>query len=161
MDDHGKMTSPGKAATLLRALRERLNGALTMSALAEAIGAPYASGYQRYETKYKRPYLPIELLIPLSRAFVKHGIPPEDLAPLWGVPVAAVQEALPEYEKTPLGNPALALNEHAAIEAYIATRRAVRAGILTSTSLEDEARTFLKFYLDAVTDRDLNGSMGD
>jgi transcriptional regulator with XRE-family HTH domain len=158
MHKTGDDSTPGQAAKLLKEIRESLGGAVTMRELAEALGKTHASHYQQYESRYKRPFLPIETLQPIARTFAKHGVSPETMAPLWGVPTQAVAEAIPEYAFSSEEGPAPRdLDEGAVMEAYVATRRGVRGGIIDATTDEDEARIFLRYYRQALLDRSFRG----
>ena len=69
----------------LKALREATHPKLTVRALADALGMP-ASSYAFYEDpkKFKKPYLPMELVKSLVEPLGNHGIPASETLALAG-----------------------------------------------------------------------------
>jgi len=76
------MTTRSPAAEALKALRNRAG--LTVRAMAEALGRP-ASTYASYEDKYKKPYLPLDLIEDLSPILEARGIPRGEILELAGL----------------------------------------------------------------------------
>ena len=60
----------------LKALRNRAG--LSSRAVAERLGMP-ASTYQKYEDRYRRPYLPLHLVAKLVQALRPEGIPADEI----------------------------------------------------------------------------------
>jgi transcriptional regulator with XRE-family HTH domain len=74
----------------LRKLRERAG--LSMREVAEALGYPHASGYQRYEDAdmYTKKYISVEMaekLVPLLSGRGNPPIKPEEVMALAGLPI--------------------------------------------------------------------------
>lgn len=76
------MASVSPAAVALKALRERAG--MTVQEVADAIGRP-KSTYASYEDKYKKPFLPIDLVRDLEKVFAPRGISGQELFTLAGV----------------------------------------------------------------------------
>jgi hypothetical protein len=67
----------------LKQLRNQAN--LSIRNVSHALGMKYASSYQHYEDRYKRPFLPLDLVLKLIPILGKGGIPPKDIYALGGV----------------------------------------------------------------------------
>lgn len=76
------MVRASEAALKLKALRERTG--LTVQQVADAIKRP-KSTYASYEDKYKKPFLPVDLVRDLADVFAPHGISSQELFTLAGV----------------------------------------------------------------------------
>lgn len=74
--------TPSKAATGLKRLRQQAK--LSVREVAEAIGRP-ASTYSSYEDKYKKPYLPLDLVKDLGPIFIPRGVDQSALFALAGI----------------------------------------------------------------------------
>ncbi len=71
-----------EVARKLKSIRERTR--LSIREMAEQLGFATPSGYQHYEDKYKKTYLPKELVDNLIRIMGPHGIPEHELLELGG-----------------------------------------------------------------------------
>lgn len=80
------------AATGLKRLRERSK--MSVREVAAALGKP-TSTYASYEDKFKKPYLPLDLINALVPIFDAKGIPPEEVLALAGVKNGTVLSANP------------------------------------------------------------------
>jgi hypothetical protein len=67
----------------LKQLRTQAN--LSIRDIANALGMKYGSSYQHYEDRYKRPFLPLDLVMKLIPVLGKGGIHPKDIYALGGV----------------------------------------------------------------------------
>ena len=79
-----------EVARQLKTLRNRTG--LSVAQVAHYLGYATASGYQHYEDKYKRRYLPMELCKKLKPLFARHGISPQEVDALAGVSDALAAE---------------------------------------------------------------------
>ncbi|MEQ8388117.1 MAG: S24 family peptidase [Alphaproteobacteria bacterium] len=73
------MTDTSQAASRLKALRQKAG--LSLREMAREIGWG-ATRYQHYEDRYKKPYLPIEVLDAILPVLARHGVPHRDLEKL-------------------------------------------------------------------------------
>lgn len=71
-----------EVAKKLKTIRERTR--LSIREMAEQLGFATPSGYQHYEDKYKKTYLPKELVDSLIRIMGPHGIPEYEILELGG-----------------------------------------------------------------------------
>lgn len=71
-----------EVARKLKAIRERTR--LSIREMAEQLGFATPSGYQHYEDKYKKTYLPKELVDNLIRIMGPHGVSEYELLELGG-----------------------------------------------------------------------------
>lgn len=71
-----------EVARKLKSIRERTR--LSIREMAEQLGFATPSGYQHYEDKYKKTYLPKELVDSLIRIMGPHGISEHELLELGG-----------------------------------------------------------------------------
>ena len=77
-----------------RRLKElRGQAGLSMAAVARHLGYAHASRYQHYEDRYKRTYLPLELVERLAPLFAQSGVPAEEVLALAGM--APRRQAVP------------------------------------------------------------------
>jgi SOS-response transcriptional repressor LexA len=76
------MTEISEAARRLKALRER--SGLSMRAVAESLNWALTR-YQHYEDRYRRRFLPVELVRHLADLFAPHGIDPRAVLELAGI----------------------------------------------------------------------------
>lgn len=67
----------------LKQVRQRAG--LSIRQVAEALGMEHGSSYQHYEDRFKKPLLPLELILKLVPIFEVKGIDPADLYALAGV----------------------------------------------------------------------------
>lgn len=72
-----------QCAVALKRLRKQAG--MTVRSLAEAIGRP-ASSYATYENEYKKPYLPMDLVLDLEPVLTARGVLKGDLYALGGAP---------------------------------------------------------------------------
>ena len=79
-------------AKQLKALR--LEAGLSMAEVARRLGYQHASRYQHYEDRYKKTYLPVDLVGRLAPLFLERGIARERLMALAGLGGTAPTEAL-------------------------------------------------------------------
>mgnify|MGYP001249917324 CR=1 FL=1 len=76
------MTEVSEASRRLKDLRERAG--LSMREVSEALGWTLTR-YQHYEDRYRRNFLPIELVRTAAGLFAKHGIEPRAVLELAGI----------------------------------------------------------------------------
>lgn len=76
------MPTRSPASEALKDLRNRAG--MTVRAMADAIGRP-PSTYASYEDKYKKPFLPLDLVQKIAPVLEARGIPPEEVYALAGV----------------------------------------------------------------------------
>ena len=76
------MGKVSRVAADLKALRERAG--LSVRAMARALDMGTTS-YQHYEDRYKREYLPIEIVVKLKKSLVSRGIPEKEIDKLAGI----------------------------------------------------------------------------
>jgi len=77
------MAAVSAASRKLKALRSRAG--LSIRQVAQALGMEYGSSYQHYEDRFKKPLLPLELVLKLVPLFAPSGIDPAELYALAGV----------------------------------------------------------------------------
>jgi hypothetical protein len=71
------------ASRRLKQLRNQAK--LSIREVARALGMEYGSSYQHYEDRFKKPLLPLDLVIKLVPIFGKGGVHPKDIYALGGV----------------------------------------------------------------------------
>src|SRR5262250_597691 len=71
------------AARQLKVLRSRAG--LSIREVAQALGMEHGSSYQHYEDRFKKPYLPLDLIHKLVPIFEPGGVDPTELYALAGV----------------------------------------------------------------------------
>jgi hypothetical protein len=71
------------AARQLKALRSRAG--LSIREVAQALGMEHGSSYQHYEDRFKKAYLPLDLIQKLAPIFAPGGVEPAELYALAGV----------------------------------------------------------------------------
>jgi hypothetical protein len=71
------------ASRRLKQLRQQAK--LSIREVAHALGMEYGSSYQHYEDRFKKPFLPLDLVMRLIPIFGKAGVHPKDLYALGGV----------------------------------------------------------------------------
>ncbi len=77
------MPAVSAASRKLKQLRQRAG--LSIRQVAQALGMEYGSSYQHYEDRFKKPLLPLELVLKLVPIFAPAGIEPAELYALAGV----------------------------------------------------------------------------
>ena len=77
------MADISPASRRLKELRRQAR--LSIRQVAQALGMEHGSSYQHYEDRYKKPLLPLELIMKLVPIFEPAGINPADLFALAGV----------------------------------------------------------------------------
>ena len=77
------MVAVSPVSRQLKALRQRAN--LSIREVAQALGMEHGSSYQHYEDRFKKPLLPLELVIKLVPIFEPGGVEPGELYALAGV----------------------------------------------------------------------------
>lgn len=90
-------TSP--VAVRLKELRARAG--LSIREVADRLGLATGSGYQHYEAKFKKPYLPLDFVERLAPIFAERGVPPAEIYALAGVSKGPAAE--PPRKATPPG----------------------------------------------------------
>jgi transcriptional regulator with XRE-family HTH domain len=76
----------GDVSAVSRRLKQvRQRAGLSIRQVAEALGMEHGSSYQHYEDRFKKPLLPLELVLKLVPIFEPKGIDPGDLFALAGV----------------------------------------------------------------------------
>lgn len=79
------MNGPGTVSQSARRLKAlRVEAGFSMAEVARHLGFSHVSRYQHYEDRYKRTYLPIELIRALLPLFAERGIPADRLLSLAG-----------------------------------------------------------------------------
>ncbi len=76
------MTEASESARRLKVLREKAG--LSMRAVSETLGWALTR-YQHYEDRYRRRYLPVELVRTLAELFGAHGVDPREVLELAGI----------------------------------------------------------------------------
>ncbi len=71
------------ASRRLKQLRKKAN--LSIREVAHALGMEYGSSYQHYEDRFKKPFLPIDLVMKLIPILGRGGIHPEEIYALAGL----------------------------------------------------------------------------
>ncbi|MGH6977475.1 MAG: helix-turn-helix domain-containing protein, partial [Stellaceae bacterium] len=66
------MVAISVASRKLKQVRQRAG--LSIRQVAQALGMEYGSSYQHYEDRYKKPLLPLELVLKLVPIFAPAGI---------------------------------------------------------------------------------------
>ncbi|MDE2166516.1 MAG: transcriptional regulator [Alphaproteobacteria bacterium] len=84
------MPAISAASRKLKLLRQRAG--LSIRQVAQALGMEYGSSYQHYEDRYKKPLLPLELVLKLVPIFAPAGIEAAELYALAGAGVDATGE---------------------------------------------------------------------
>jgi phage repressor protein C with HTH and peptisase S24 domain len=77
------MPAISAASRKLKQLRQRAG--LSIRQVAQALGMEYGSSYQHYEDRYKKPLLPLELVLKLVPIFAPAGVEAAELYALAGV----------------------------------------------------------------------------
>jgi len=77
------MPAISAASRKLKALRQRAG--LSIRQVAQALGMEYGSSYQHYEDRFKKPLLPLELVLKLVPIFAPSGVEAPELYALAGV----------------------------------------------------------------------------
>jgi SOS-response transcriptional repressor LexA len=104
------MPEVSDVARRLKAMRERAG--LSMRAVADSLGWPLTR-YQHYEDRYRRTYLPVDLIRHLVGLFQARGIDPREVLGLAGVetllpgdsPPLPAAAAAPPPPPVPIGRP--------------------------------------------------------
>src|SRR5690349_11969710 len=73
------------SAVAKRLKQIRTRGGLSIRQVAEALGMEHGSSYQHYEDRFKKPLLPLDLILRLVPIFAPRGIDSADLFALAGV----------------------------------------------------------------------------
>jgi hypothetical protein len=87
----GGMPAVSAASRKLKQLRQRAG--LSIRQVAQALGMEYGSSYQHYEDRYKKPLLPLELVLKLVPIFAPAGIEAGELYALAGVDASGERPA--------------------------------------------------------------------
>src|SRR5580704_17794678 len=77
------MRDVSAVARRLKQVRQRAG--ISIRQVAEALGMEHGSSYQHYEDRFKKPLLPLELVLKLVPIFEPKGIDPAELFALAGV----------------------------------------------------------------------------
>lgn len=72
---------------------------MSVRQVAEELGRP-ASTYASYEDKFKKPFLPVDLVTALVPVFERRGIKPEDVWALAGIGKGSISPTAPNPEQT-------------------------------------------------------------
>jgi len=78
------MTDNAPVGPKLKALREEAG--LSIRQMADALGMPGASSYNHYETRYKKSFLPIDLIVKITSILNEHGVDPKKVQELGSFP---------------------------------------------------------------------------
>ncbi len=87
------MATVSAAAKQLKQLRQRAG--LSIREVAQALGMEHGSSYQHYEDRFKRPYLPVELVMKLVPLFEAGGVEAGELYDLAGSGAAGGRPLMP------------------------------------------------------------------
>ena|SRR5208282_1006501 len=63
----------------------RVQAKLSIREVAHALGMEYGSSYQHYEDRFKKPFLPLELVMRLIPILGRGGVQPKDIYALGGI----------------------------------------------------------------------------
>lgn len=85
------MPAVSAASRKLKQLRQRAG--LSIRQVAQALGMEYGSSYQHYEDRFKKPLLPLELVLKLAPIFAPAGIDAAELYALAGVDASGERPA--------------------------------------------------------------------
>jgi hypothetical protein len=77
------MATISTASRRLKQLRRQAN--VSIREMAEALHMPYGSSYQHYEDRFKKPFLPLDLVTKLASILNEHGVPLKDIYALAGL----------------------------------------------------------------------------
>jgi hypothetical protein len=80
----------------LKQLRARAG--ISIREVAHALGMEYGSSYQHYEDRFKRPFLPLDLVMKLIPILGKGGVQPAELYALAGLDASGEPPALPAID---------------------------------------------------------------
>src|SRR5581483_424230 len=90
---------PEVSAVSRRLKQVRQRAGISIRQVAEALGMEHGSSYQHYEDRFKKPLLPLELVLKLVPIFEPRGIDPAELFALAGVDGTG-QRPLPGLTRT-------------------------------------------------------------
>ncbi|MBK3804165.1 helix-turn-helix domain-containing protein [Azospirillum brasilense] len=123
----------------LRDLRTRAG--LSRDAVAEALGYANGSSYQRYETpeRYRKDFLPLELVRRLAPLFAEHGVPLHETLALAGLPAGPDSDAAVSFERIPLARVGIVVQ---ALAELLAEDRLV----MPPADQAETVVTFLRWY---------------
>src|ERR1700687_1473111 len=88
---------PDVSAVARRLKQSRTRAGLSIRQVAEALGMEHGWSYQHYEDRFKKPLLPLDLILRLVPIFGPRGVDPADLFALAGLdgsgqrPLAAIR----------------------------------------------------------------------
>lgn len=86
----------------LKLLRQRAG--LSIREVAQALGMDHGSSYQHYEDRFKKPFLPLDLVIKLAPIFEAGGVAPPELYALAGVSAGGERPLFPAHTRDGDGN---------------------------------------------------------
>ena len=92
----------------LKAIRQRAG--ISIRQVAEALGMEHGSSYQHYEDRFKKPFLPLDLILKLVPIFTPRGIEASELFALAGVDGSG-HRPLEEPPRPELATPMLRIEE--------------------------------------------------
>jgi SOS-response transcriptional repressor LexA len=87
------MPTVSAASRQLKQLRQRAG--LSIREVAQALGMEHGSSYQHYEDRFKRPFLPLELVMKLVPLFEAGGVEAGELYALAGIDAIGERPSLP------------------------------------------------------------------
>ncbi|MGE5202339.1 MAG: XRE family transcriptional regulator [Acidobacteriota bacterium] len=101
----------GEVSAVSRRLKQiRQRAGLSIRQVAEALGMEHGSSYQHYEDRFKKPLLPLDLILKLVPIFAPRGIEAAELFALAGVDGSG-HRPLAEQARPELATPMLRIEE--------------------------------------------------
>ena len=98
----GGMPTVSAVSRQLKALRQRAN--LSIREVAQALGMEHGSSYQHYEDRFKKPLMPLDLVMKLVPIFEPRGIGAAELYALAGVNASGERPLIVGPQRTGDGN---------------------------------------------------------
>src|SRR4029077_5775067 len=98
------------SAVARRLKQVRTRAGLSIRQVAEALGMEHGSSYQHYEDRFKKPLLPLDLILRLVPIFAPRGVEPTELFALAGVDGSG-QRPLPSFARAEVAAPMMRIEE--------------------------------------------------
>ena len=98
------------SAVARRLKQVRTRAGLSIRQVAEALGMEHGSSYQHYEDRFKKPLLPLDLILRLVPIFAPRGVDPAELFALAGVDGSG-QRPLPSFARPEVAAPMMRIEE--------------------------------------------------
>jgi hypothetical protein len=104
-------TAMRDVSVVARRLKQvRTRAGLSIRQVAEALGMEHGSSYQHYEDRFKKPLLPLDLILRLVPIFAPRGVEPTELFALAGVDGSG-QRPLPSVARPEVAAPMMRIEE--------------------------------------------------